>query len=113
MNAIGTQLRDPINSVLARWPLAVSINKWTPPRKAGGIPGVSTRFSPSIEKKQTAKSVSRGQIIRREQGQGNVPFPCQANHEQDWQPYPVDPYSAKCDDHTYILVILCDSHWYY
>ena len=21
-------------------------------------------------------------------------FPCSADHEQDWQPYPVDPYSA-------------------
>ena len=28
-------------------------------------------------------------------------FPCSADHEQDWQPYPVDPYSAICDDHTY------------
>ena len=31
-----------------------------------------------------------------------VHFPCSADHEQDWQPYPVDPYSAICDDHTYI-----------
>ena len=29
-------------------------------------------------------------------------FPCSADHEQDWQPYPVDPYSAICDDHAYI-----------
>ena len=29
-------------------------------------------------------------------------FPCSADHEQDWQPHPVDPYSAICDDHTYI-----------
>ena len=29
-------------------------------------------------------------------------LPCSADHEQDWQPYPVDPYSAICDDHTYI-----------
>ena len=35
----------------------------------------------------TAEPVSRDQIL---------------NHEQDWQPYPVDPYSAICDDHTYI-----------
>ena len=35
-------------------------------------------------------------------GQGNVHFSCSADHEQDWQPYPVDPYSAICDDHTYI-----------
>ena len=28
--------------------------------------------------------------------------PYSADHEQDWQPYPVDPYSVICDDHTYI-----------
>ena len=32
-------------------------------------------------------------------------LPCSADHEQDWQPYPVDPYSAICDDHTYIVYI--------
>ena len=26
--------------------------------------------------------------------QGNINFPCSADHEQDWQPYPVDPYSS-------------------
>ena len=31
-------------------------------------------------------------------------FPCSAHHEQEWQPYPVDPYSAICDDHTYIHI---------
>ena len=45
---------------------------------------------------------SDGQILRHARGQGNVHFPCSADHEQDWQPYPVDPYSAICDDHTYI-----------
>ena len=30
---------------------------------------------------------------------GNIGFSCTADHEQDWQPsYPVDPYSAICDD---------------
>ena len=29
-------------------------------------------------------------------------FPCSADHEQDWQPYPDDPYSAICDEHTCI-----------
>ena len=33
-------------------------------------------------------------------GQGNNKFPCSADGEQDWQPYPVDPYSAICDDRT-------------
>ena len=52
----------------------------------------------------TAEPVSRDQILRHARGQGNVHFPCSADHEQDWQPYPVDPYSAICDDHTYIHV---------
>ena len=49
-----------------------------------------------------AEHVSRDQILRHARGQGNITFPCSAGHEQDWQPYPVDPYSAICDDHTYI-----------
>ena len=43
----------------------------------------------------TAKPVSGDQILRRERGQGNIHFPLSADHEQDWQPYPVDPYSAN------------------
>ena len=50
----------------------------------------------------SAEHVSRNQILRREREQGNVHFPCSADHEQDWQLYPVDPYSAICDDHTNI-----------
>ena len=50
----------------------------------------------------TAEPVSRDQILRHTRGQGNINFPCSADHEQDWQPYPVDPYSAICNDHTYI-----------
>ena len=48
----------------------------------------------------TVEPVSRDQIIRRKRGQGNIHFPCSADHEQDWQPYPVDPYSrymSMCD----------------
>ena len=30
-------------------------------------------------------------------------FPCSTDHEQDWQPYTVDPCSVKCDDHAYSL----------
>ena len=43
----------------------------------------------------TAEPVSRDQILRHARGHGNIHFPCSADHEQDWQPYPVDPYSAK------------------
>ena len=67
-----------------------------------------TRFSLSMEMSRltrdgTAEPVSRDQILRHARGQGNIYFSCSANHEQDWQPYPVDPYSATCDDHTYIV----------
>ena len=62
----------------------------------------------------TAEPVSRDQILRHARGQGNAHFPCSADHEQDWQPYPVDPYSAICDDHTYIHTYsaICDDHTY-
>ena len=39
---------------------------------------------------------------RHERGQGNIHFSCSADHVQDWQPYPVDPYSCYMCDHTYI-----------
>ena len=42
----------------------------------------------------TAELVSRDQILRRERGQGDIHYPCSADHERDWQPYPVDPYSC-------------------
>ena len=58
------------------------------------------------ERDGTAEPVSRDQIIRRERG---YYFPCSADHEQDWQPYPVDPYSCYTCDHTYThtYYILC------
>ena len=107
MNAIDTQLRDLIK--LGTDPMAVgSMTKWTPPGKAGGILLVSTRFSPRVENEQadagragTAELVSRDQILKRERKQGNIHFPCLADHEQDRQPYPVDPYSTISDDHKY------------
>ena len=66
----------------------------------------------------TTETVSRDQILRHEQrGQGNIHFPCSADHEQDWQPYAVDPYSCYMCDHTihdslgmniYVAVIFSD-----
>ena len=66
-----------------------------------------TSFSLTMEmsrrtRDETAEPISRDQILRHARGQGNINFPCSADHEQDWHPYPVDPYSAVCDDHTYI-----------
>ena len=53
----------------------------------------------------TAEPVSRDQILRHAREQANINFPCSADHEQDRPPYPVDPYSAICDDHTYIMAV--------
>ena len=45
----------------------------------------------------TAESDSPEKNRRRERGQEKWHFPYSADHERDWQPYPVDPYSAKND----------------
>ena len=52
---------------------------------------------------RTAEPVSRDQILRRERGQRNIIFPCSADHEQNWQPYLVDPSLAIYNDHTYSI----------
>ena len=52
----------------------------------------------------TAEPVSRDQIFRRERGEGNIDFPSSADREQDWQPYPVDPYSCYMCDHKYLHI---------
>ena len=53
-------------------------------------PNSQARSSSETGKKQNKK-------------QKKLIFPVQlTDHEQDLQPYPVDPYSAICDDNTYI-----------
>ena len=58
----------------------------------------------------TAEPVSRDQILRHVRGQRNIHFPSSAHHEQDCQPYPVDQYSAICDDHAYIHIVSCPDY---
>ena len=53
----------------------------------------------------TAEPVSQDQILRRERGQGDINFPCSADHEQDWQPYPDVHTLARCDDLAYIHTV--------
>ena len=53
----------------------------------------------------TAEPVSRDKIFRRERGQENIIFLCSADHVQDWQPYPVDPYSCYMCDYTIIVPV--------
>ena len=68
---------------------------------------MSIGFSLSIKvsrmaRNGTAETISREQNLRRESGQGNVNFPCSADQVQDWQPYPLDPYSCYMCDHIYV-----------
>ena len=68
---------------------------------------IYTRFRLSmamsrLTRDRTAEPVSRDQIFRRERRQENIHSPCSADHEQDWQPYPVDLYSRYMCDDTYI-----------
>ena len=51
----------------------------------------------------TAEPVSRDQNLRRERGQGNIHFPCSADHEEDWQPNL--PGLSKLL-HTYIPIVV-------
>ena len=53
---------------------------------------------------RTTEPVSRDQILTRERGQGNIHFPCSADHEKDSHPYPVDHFLAIGDDHTNIHI---------
>ena len=56
--------------------------------------------------RDTAEPISRDQFLRREHGQENIHFPCSADQEQDWQPYPVDPSSCyMCICVTYTVGI--------
>ena len=108
MNAIGTQLRDPINLGLTQWRMAVLNKQIDAAAELGRNPvRASTRFSLSMEmsrltRDRTSEPVSRDQIFKLERRQGNINFPCSADHEQDWQPYPVDSYSCYMCHHTYI-----------
>ena len=54
----------------------------------------------------TGESVWCDQIFRRKRGQENTHFPCSSDYEQDWQPYPVDPYSAICDGHAVFAKVI-------
>ena len=85
-------------------------NEWTSPPKWEGIPRVSTRFSLSVENEKTGRGTGRPNPSREAKFSGRngdseiFSFAvCAADHEQDRQPYSVDPYS---DDHTYYILYL-------
>ena len=51
---------------------------------------------------EQAEPVSRDQILSHARGQGNIIFPVQLTTSRIGNRTPVDPYSAICDDYTYI-----------
>ena len=58
------------------------------------LPSFGSTANTILARDGTAEPVSRDQILRRKRGQGSIDFPCSSDHEKDWQPYPVDPYSC-------------------
>ena len=112
MNAIGTQLRDPINSGLTRWRMAVINKLINAAAELGRNPVSKHQIQLSImdmsrlTRDGTAEPVSRDQILRREHGQENIHFPCLADQVQDWQPYLVDPYSC----YMYVMTMHTNMH---
>ena len=77
-------------------------------RESGGTPRVSTISSLSVENEQADTGrdgrtcLAAGPNSQARTGTEKKHFLRSADHGQDWQPYPVDPYSAICDDHTYM-----------
>ena len=67
----------------------------------GRNPGSKHQIQPEygesrLTRDGTAEPVSRDQILRRGRVQGNIHFPCSADHEQDWQPYRLIHTPAIC-----------------
>ena len=78
VNVIGTQLRDPINSRLTRWHMAVLNKKMDAAAELGRNPVSKHQIQPEYGTEQsrltrdgTAEPISRDQILRRERGQAN------------------------------------------
>ena len=69
------------------------MNKWTPLRKARRVSARVWRMG-RLMRDGTVEPVSQIQILRRDRGQGEKKKNGSADHEQDWQSYPVDPPSA-------------------
>ena len=107
VNAIGTQLRDPKNSGLIGWRMAV-INEWMDAVAELGRNPVSKH---QIQPEHGDEQADAGRDCRTRPARpysqartrtGKYWFSCSADHVQDWQPYPVGPHSCYMCDHTYI-----------
>ena len=98
MDAISTQLREPINSGLTRWRMAVLNELMDAVAERGRNPGSNDQIQPEYGHDQGIAGRDCRTCLARSNSQartrtGNINFPCSADHEQDWQPYPVDLHS--------------------
>ena len=71
------------------------------------MPGVSTRFSLSVENEQANAGRDCQTRLARPNSQARTgtekysfSLLCSADHEEDWQPYPIGLNYAICEDHT-------------
>ena len=89
MNAIGTQLRDPINSGLTRWRMAVINEQMDAAAKLGRNSVSKHQIQPEYGDEQAdAGRDSRTRLARpnsqhEQRGKGNIHFSCSADHVQD------------------------------
>ena len=92
VNAIGTQLRDAITSGLTRSRMGVLNKQLDAAVELGRNPVSKHQLSMEMSRltqDETAELVLRYQILI------PIHFPCSIDHEQDRQPYPVDPYYSS------------------
>ena len=91
-------------------PLYCTLTLLIAPAELGRIPISKHQIQPVYGDEQadaertTAKTVSRDQILRRKRGQGNIYFPCSADHEQDWQNLTRLIHNLVTFDHTLIAI---------
>ena len=69
--------------------------------REGESPRVSAKIQPWCGRPNLSRETKFSEARTRTSELKKTHFPCSADHEQDWQPYPVDPSSAKSADHTY------------
>ena len=101
MKAIGTQLRGPMNSGLTRWRMSVLNQYMDAAAELGRNPVNKHQIQPEYGDEQVgAGRDCRARLARPDfqarTGTGKYSFFLVqlTTTEQDWQPYPVDPYSC-------------------
>ena len=83
------------------------LNKWTPPRKSGGIPRVSIRFSLSIENEQADAGRDGRPRLARPNYQG-------ANGDREIFIFPVQLTTSRIGNLPRLIYTLaiCDDHFF-